>query len=143
MLEIRGLQAKAGDRQILNGIDLAVNPGEIHAVMGPNGSGKSTFDEHHLAGRPGIRDHQWRARRRSRGKPLQDMEPEVRAREGIFVAFQYPVEIPGVKNNVLPQGFPQRQVRKPTAGQPELDAMDFLGPGPQGEDGAGRDGRRT
>ncbi len=121
MLEIRNLQAKAGDRQILNGIELAVNPGEVHAIMGPNGSGKSTLAGA-LAGRDGIEVNGGSAT--FKGQDLLELEPEERAREGLFLAFQYPVEIPGVNNAYLLKAA-LNEVRK-HRGQPELDAMDFM-----------------
>ena len=121
MIEIRGLQAKAGDRQILNGIDLTVGPGEVHAIMGPNGSGKSTLAGA-LAGRDGIEVTGGSAT--FKGQDLLDLDPEERAREGLFLAFQYPVEIPGVNNAYLLKAA-LNEVRK-HRGQPELDAMDFM-----------------
>src|SRR5947208_14461075 len=93
MLEIRNLHAKVGDNQILRGVDLTVNAGEVHAIMGPNGSGKSTL-AHVLAGRESYEVTAGEVR--YAGKDLLQMSPEDRAREGIFLAFQYPVEIPGV-----------------------------------------------
>jgi Fe-S cluster assembly ATP-binding protein len=121
MLEIVDLHASVGDAEILKGIDLVVKPGEVHAVMGPNGSGKSTL-AHVLAGRPEVQvtgggvlfD----------GKPLADLSPEERARSGIFLAFQYPVEIPGVTNAYFMKAA-LNAVRR-HRGQEELDAMDFL-----------------
>ena len=121
MLEIRNLQAKAGDRQILNGIDLTVSPGEVHAIMGPNGSGKSTLAGA-LAGRDGIEVTAGSAT--FKGQDLLELDPEERAREGLFLAFQYPVEIPGVNNAYLLKAA-LNEVRK-HRGQPELDAMDFM-----------------
>ena len=121
MLEIRNLQARAGDRQILNGIDLAVNAGEVHAIMGPNGSGKSTLAGA-LAGRDGIEVTGGSAT--FKGRDLLELDPEERAREGLFLAFQYPVEIPGVNNAYLLKAA-LNEVRK-HRGQPELDAMDFM-----------------
>src|SRR5206468_9479555 len=93
MLEIRNLHAKVGDNQILRGVDLTVNAGEVHAIMGPNGSGKSTL-AHVLAGRESYEVTAGEVL--YEGKDLLQMSPEDRAREGIFLAFQYPVEIPGV-----------------------------------------------
>ena len=95
MLDIRNLTATVGDKQILNGINLTVNAGEVHAIMGPNGSGKSTLAQV-LAGHPSyevtggevVYD----------GEDLLELDPEVRAQKGVFLAFQYPVEIPGVGN---------------------------------------------
>src|SRR5205823_5158517 len=95
MLTIRNLHARVEDKEILRGIDLQINPGEVHAIMGPNGSGKST-----LAGVLAGRDlyDVTEGEVLFQGKNLLDMDPEERAREGIFLAFQYPVEIPGVSN---------------------------------------------
>jgi Fe-S cluster assembly ATP-binding protein len=121
LLEIKNLHAKVGDREILQGIDLTVNAGEVHAIMGPNGSGKSTLAQV-LAGRElyvvtgGTVTYD--------GKDLLAMAPEDRAREGIFLAFQYPVEIPGVSNQYFLKAA-LNTVRK-HRGLPELDAMDFL-----------------
>ena len=95
MLEIRNLHARAGDSDVLRGLDLTVRAGEVHALMGPNGSGKSTL-AHVLAGRPGYTVTAGEVL--FEGKVLLAMEPEARAREGVFLAFQYPVEIPGVSN---------------------------------------------
>ena len=95
MLEIHNLHATAGDREILRGIDLTVNAGEVHAVMGPNGSGKSTLAQV-LAGHPAYEVTAGTVT--YEGKDLLEMEPEARAQAGIFLAFQYPVEIPGVSN---------------------------------------------
>ena len=121
MLEIRNLHASAGDSSILKGIDLAVRPGEVHAVMGPNGSGKSTL-ANLLAGRPGysITDGEILYD----GRDLADVEPEDRAREGIFLAFQYPVEIPGVGNHYFLKA--SLNAIRAHRGEEELDAMDFL-----------------
>ena len=95
MLNIKGLTANAGDTPILKGIDLEINPGEVHAIMGTNGSGKSTLG-HVLAGREGYEVTGGSVE--FLGKDLLSFEPEDRAREGLFLAFQYPVEIPGVSN---------------------------------------------
>ena len=121
MLEIKNLWAKAGDKQVLRGIDLTVNPGEVHAIMGPNGSGKSTL-AHVLAGRENyeVTDGQVLYE----GRDLLAMSPEERAREGLFLAFQYPVEIPGVSNMYLLKAA-LNAIRK-HRGLEELDAMDFL-----------------
>src|SRR5947207_371555 len=93
MLVIKNLHARVEGKEILRGIDLTVNPGEVHAVMGPNGSGKSTL-AHILAGREGYEVTEGEVL--YEGKDLLQMAPEERAREGIFLAFQYPLEIPGV-----------------------------------------------
>ena len=121
MLEIRNLHAKAGKNGILRGIDLTVNAGEVHAVMGPNGSGKSTLAQV-LAGRA---DYEVTAGEVIyEGKDLLTMSPEDRAREGIFLGFQYPVEIPGVSTTYfLKAGL--NAIRK-HRGLEELDAVDFL-----------------
>ena len=121
MLEVRDLHARAGNRQILNGIDLAVNAGEVHAIMGPNGSGKSTLAGV-LAGRDGFEVTAGSAT--FKGQDLFELEPEERAREGLFLAFQYPVEIPGVNNAYLLKAA-LNEVRK-HRGEPVLDAIDFL-----------------
>ena len=120
-LEIRELHANAGDKPILHGLDLTVGPGEIHAIMGPNGSGKSTL-ANVLVGRPGYTVTKGSIR--FDGHDLLELEPEQRAREGIFLAFQYPVEIPGVNNNYFLKAS-LNALRK-HRGEPELDAIDFL-----------------
>ncbi len=121
MLEIVDLHASVGDAEILKGIDLVVKPGEVHAVMGPNGSGKSTL-AHVLAGRPEVQVTGGRVL--FDGKPLADLSPEERARSGIFLAFQYPVEIPGVTNAYFMKAA-LNAVRR-HRGQEDLDAIDFL-----------------
>ncbi|HEY7114806.1 MAG TPA: Fe-S cluster assembly ATPase SufC [Thermoanaerobaculia bacterium] len=121
LLEIRGLHARVGGNEILKGVDLTVGPGEVHALMGPNGSGKSTL-AHVLAGRPGY--EVTRGTVLYRGRDLLAMKPEERAREGVFLAFQYPVEIPGVSNVYFLKNA-LNAIRK-HRGLSELDAMDFL-----------------
>src|SRR5215216_6940120 len=121
MLNIKGLHARVGGREILRGIDLFVDRGEVHAIMGPNGSGKSTLARV-LAGHP---DYEVTA-----GEVLYDgqnllaMDPETRARSGVFMAFQYPVEIPGVNNTYFLKAALNAQRRH--RGEPELDSMQFL-----------------
>ena len=121
LLEIRGLCAKVADKEILKGVDLIVRAGETHAIMGPNGSGKSTLAGI-LAGRELYQVTGGQVL--YRGKDLLSLSPEERAREGVFLAFQYPVEIPGVNNTYFLKAA-VNAVRK-HRGQPELDAMDFL-----------------
>lgn len=121
MLEIKNLFVKIEDKEILKGINLTVNPGEVHAIMGPNGSGKSTLaqviagrEEYEITGGEILFD----------GKNLLDMSPEDRAREGVFLAFQYPVEIPGVSNtNLLKTAV--NEIRK-HRGLEAYDSMEFL-----------------
>lgn len=121
MLEIRNLHVAVDDREILRGVDLAVKAGEVHAIMGPNGSGKSTL-ANVLAGRETYKVTAGEVR--YEGKDLLQMPPEQRAREGIFLAFQYPIEIPGVNTAYfLKAGL--NAIRK-HRGLQELDAMEFL-----------------
>ena len=121
MLKIKNLKASVEDKQILKGLDLEIKAGEVHAIMGPNGSGKSTL-ANVLAGRDGYTVDSGEII--YEGKDLTEMEPEIRAREGIFLAFQYPVEIPGV-NNVYLLKAAMNAIRK-HRGEAELDAFEFL-----------------
>lgn len=121
ILEIKDLNAGIEGKQILKGINLTLNPGEVHAVMGPNGSGKSTLAAI-LAGRDGYTVNSGQVL--YLGQDLLDLDPEERARQGLFLAFQYPVEIPGVNSTVFLKAA-LNEVRKHN-GQPELDAMEFL-----------------
>ena len=121
MLEIRNLHATAGDKEILRGIDLTVNTGEVHAVMGPNGSGKSTLAQV-LAGHPAYVVTEGSVF--YEGQDLLDLEPEERAQAGLFLAFQYPVEIPGVSNAYFLRAA-YNEIRK-ARGLEEVDSMDFL-----------------
>jgi Fe-S cluster assembly ATP-binding protein len=121
MLSIKNLQARIDDKQILNGVNLEVKPGEVHAIMGPNGSGKSTLASV-LAGREEfeVTDGQVEFL----GRNLLEMSPEERAREGVFLAFQYPVEIPGVSTiNFMKTALNQIRIHR---GQQPLDAVSFL-----------------
>jgi Fe-S cluster assembly ATP-binding protein len=121
MLEIKNLHAAIGDKEILKGLDLAIKAGEVHAIMGPNGSGKSTLS-YVLAGREGYKVTEGSVR--YKGQNLLDLKPEERAAQGIFLAFQYPVEIPGVTNmNFLKTAL--NALRK-SRGEAELDAMQML-----------------
>jgi len=122
MLVVKGLHARTEEKEILRGIDLSVKAGEVHAIMGPNGSGKSTFAKV-LAGAPGVEVTAGEAR--YRGRDLLAMEPEERAGEGIFLGFQYPVEIPGVTNRYFLRAA-LNAVRK-HRGEPEIGAVEFLG----------------
>jgi Fe-S cluster assembly ATP-binding protein len=121
ILEIKDLSAGVENKRILKGVNLTVNAGEVHAVMGPNGSGKSTLASV-LAGREGYDISGGEVR--YLGKDLLDMAPEERAREGVFLAFQYPVEIPGVNSTYFLKAA-LNEIRK-HHGEPELDAMEFL-----------------
>ncbi|MGA3039307.1 MAG: Fe-S cluster assembly ATPase SufC [Bryobacteraceae bacterium] len=121
LLEIKNLHASVAGREILKGIDLSINAGEVHAIMGPNGSGKSTLaqvlsgrDLYQVTAGAVVYD----------GKDLLEMAPEDRAREGIFMAFQYPVEIPGVSNLYFLKAA--LNATRKHQGLPDLDAMDFL-----------------
>ncbi|MBT4033248.1 MAG: Fe-S cluster assembly ATPase SufC [Candidatus Marinimicrobia bacterium] len=121
MLSIKNLQVSVEGKPILKGLNLEVNPGEIHAIMGPNGSGKSTL-AHVLSGREGYSVDAGSAQ--YKGLDLLEMAPEIRAREGMFLAFQYPIEIPGVNNtSFLKKAL--NEIRK-HRGEEELDAIDFL-----------------
>jgi Fe-S cluster assembly ATP-binding protein len=121
MLIIKNLHAEVEDQQILKGIDLRVNAGEVHAIMGPNGSGKSSLAAV-LAGREGYNVTEGEVI--FEGKDLLELAPEVRAREGVFLAFQYPIEIPGVSNiNFLKTALAEIRAYK---NLPPLDAKEFL-----------------
>ncbi len=121
MLSIQNLHARIGDRKILKGLSLEVGAGEVHAIMGPNGSGKSTLASV-LAGRDGYEVTEGRVE--YLGQDLLAMEPEERARAGVFLAFQYPVEIPGLNNAYLLKAA--LNALRMEHGQPELDAFEFL-----------------
>src|SRR3954452_20536951 len=121
MLDIKNLRVRVEDKEILKGIDLRVNSGEVHAIMGPNGSGKSTLargvsghPEYEVTGGEVLFE----------GKDLLDMDPDERAREGVFMAFQYPVEIAGVNNAYFLKAA--LNAKRKHYGQPELDAMEFM-----------------
>ncbi len=119
LLNVKGLRAKVEEKEVLKGLDLTINPGEVHAIMGPNGSGKSTLSKV-IAGHPGyeVTDGVIEYEVNFKEKNLLEMEPDERAKEGVFLAFQYPVEVPGVSNfdflmssyNAIAkhQGFPQK-----------------------------------
>jgi Fe-S cluster assembly ATP-binding protein len=121
LLEIKGLRASAGETEILRGVDLRVNAGEVHAVMGPNGSGKSTLAQV-VAGHPAYRVTEGEVL--YEGRDLLDMEPEERAQAGVFLAFQYPVEIPGISNAYFLRAA-YNEIRK-ARGLDEVDSIDFL-----------------
>ena len=121
MLQIKNLSATVDDKEILNGLDLSMGSGEVHAIMGPNGSGKSTLS-YVLAGRDGYEVTGGSVS--YMGKDMLAMDPEERATEGVFLAFQYPVEIPGVSSmNFLKTAF---NAVRTARGEDEMDAMDFL-----------------
>jgi Fe-S cluster assembly ATP-binding protein len=121
MLSVKGLKANVGDKEILKGLDLEIGPGEVHAIMGPNGSGKSTF-AHVLSGREGYAVTGGSVS--FEGEDLLALEPEERAHRGLFLAFQYPVELPGVNNTYFLKAA-LNSIRK-SRGEPELDAVSFL-----------------
>jgi len=121
LIEIKNLSAAINGKEILKGINLTVNEGEVHAIMGPNGSGKSTLG-YVLAGREGYEVTGGQVL--YRGRDLIEMAPEERAREGLFLAFQYPVEIPGVNNTYFLRAA-YNEMRK-HRGEEEMDAVDFL-----------------
>ncbi|MBK6674486.1 MAG: Fe-S cluster assembly ATPase SufC [Proteobacteria bacterium] len=121
MLSIRDLHVKVGDREVLRGINLDVPAGEVHAIMGPNGSGKSSL-AHVLAGKPGYSITSGSVT--YAGRDLFALPAEERAREGLFLGFQYPVEIPGVNNTYLLRAA--LNAARKHRGQPEIDAYDFL-----------------
>jgi len=121
MLQIKNLHAQVEEKSILKGISLTVNPGEVHAIMGPNGSGKSTLASV-LAGRDGYEITGGEVE--FLGEDLLDMDPEVRAAKGLFLAFQYPVEIPGVSNTYFLRAA-VNAVRK-QRGESDMDAMEFM-----------------
>src|SRR5438034_7710199 len=121
ILEIKNLHAGVEGKQILKGVDLTINADEVHAVMGPNGSGKSTL----AASLTGPEGYEWsEGKVLYCGKDLLEMDPEARAREGVFLAFQYPVEIPGVNATYFLKAA-LNEIRK-AKGEPELDAIEFL-----------------
>jgi Fe-S cluster assembly ATP-binding protein len=121
MLKIDNLHVRVAGKNILRGLSLEVNPGEVHAIMGPNGAGKSTLG-HVLAGREGYEVTEGSVQ--FEGKDLLDLEPEERAAEGVFLAFQYPVEIPGVNNTYFLRAALNAQRKH--RGEAELDSMQFL-----------------
>jgi Fe-S cluster assembly ATP-binding protein len=121
MLEVKNLKVRVEDKEILKGINLAVKAGEVHAIMGPNGSGKSTLARA-LAGHPGYEVTGGEII--YKGRDLLEMSPDERAREGVFMAFQYPVEIPGVNNAYFLKAA--LNAKRKHQGLDELDAMDFM-----------------
>jgi len=121
MLQVTNLKVRVEDREILKGINLTVNKGEVHAIMGPNGSGKSTLARA-LSGHPGYEVTEGEVL--YNGKDLLDMDPDERARDGVFMAFQYPVEIPGVNNAYFLKAA--LNAKRKQQGLDELDAMDFM-----------------
>ena len=121
LLEIKNLHASVGGKKILKGITLALEPGEVHAIMGPNGTGKSTLSNV-IAGRDGYEVTQGQVL--LEGKDVLAMAPDERARAGIFLAFQYPIEIPGVTTSAFLKTA--LNAKRRAEGKPEIDAMDFL-----------------
>ena len=121
LLEVKNLQVRVEEKAILKGVNLTVRPGEVHAIMGPNGSGKSTFARA-LSGHPGYEVTGGEVL--FNGKDLLDMDPDERAREGVFMAFQYPVEIPGVNNAYFLKAA--LNAKRKHQGLDELDAIDFM-----------------
>ena len=121
MLKITNLHATVGDKEILKGLDLEIRPGEVHAIMGPNGAGKSTLSNV-LAGREGYTVTAGTVT--YEGKDLLALPPEIRAREGIFLAFQYPIEVPGVGNLYFLRAA--LNAARKHRGEEEIDAIDFL-----------------
>ena len=121
LLEVRDLHVEVNGKPILKGLSLTVNAGEVHAIMGPNGSGKSTLS-HVIAGKPGYEVTGGTIR--YRGDDLLALAPEDRARAGVFLAFQYPLEIPGVNNTYLLKAA--LNAKRKYLGQPEVDAFEFL-----------------
>jgi Fe-S cluster assembly ATP-binding protein len=121
LLQLRGLRASIAGKQVLNGVDLEVRPGEVHAIMGPNGTGKSTLAAV-LAGKPGYKVDADMTQ--LGGVDLLGLAPEERAHLGLFLGFQYPVELPGVNNTYLLRAA--LNARRRAIGEPEVDAYDFL-----------------
>ena len=121
MLQVKNLKVRVDDKEILRGVNLTVNKGEVHAIMGPNGSGKSTLARA-LSGHPGYEVTEGEVL--YNGQDLLDMDPDERARRGVFMAFQYPVEIPGVNNAYFLKAALNAKRRE--QGVDELDAMDFM-----------------